>query len=312
LICLLLLDRFRDTVDTYLQTWARSLQDQLRSIAYESLPAIGILDGGAFIFGDLERMTGVQCRRAEILATTIESAGGLVLNRPSRVLCRHALLRSLHDSGSNPFNVYRLPELNGDLRFPVFVRREHDHNGAVSPLLRNQTELNEVLHKLQSLPKGNDDLLVVEYTHTADAADGLFRKFSAMRIGRSLIPRHLLFSTEWLNKKPKVLTPQTLDEESLFLRDFPHKTRVQKLFNAAGIEYGRIDYSLLNGQIVTWEINTNPVIVPLPEECALRRLAGQGFSAKLIREAWLELVKAKDVSVRVADCPPVLDGSEVS
>src|SRR5262249_42167607 len=40
----------------------------------------------------------------------------------------------------------------------------------------------------------------------------------------------------------------------------PHRQALGEIFQAAGIEYGRIDYSVLDGRIVTWEINTNPTI----------------------------------------------------
>jgi len=34
---------------------------------------------------------------------------------------------------------------------------------------------------------------------------------------------------------------------------------LRRIFDIAGIDYGRIDYSLRDGAVETWEINTNPV-----------------------------------------------------
>ena len=43
-----------------------------------------------------------------------------------------------------------------------------------------------------------------------------------------------------------------------------HADAVRAAFDTAAIDYGRIDYSLgRDGRVVTWEINTNPLIVPM-------------------------------------------------
>jgi len=39
------------------------------------------------------------------------------------VKTRYPLLRALHSAGLNDFNVYRVAELTGVVRFPVFVRK---------------------------------------------------------------------------------------------------------------------------------------------------------------------------------------------
>ena len=40
----------------------------------------------------------------------------------------------------------------------------------------------------------------------------------------------------------------------------PHRELLEHIFRDAGIDYGRIDYGLLDGRIQVWEINTNPWI----------------------------------------------------
>ena len=40
----------------------------------------------------------------------------------------------------------------------------------------------------------------------------------------------------------------------------PHHDLLKKIFSAGRIDFGRIDYSVLNGNIRVWEINTNPTI----------------------------------------------------
>jgi hypothetical protein len=56
-----------------------------------------------------------------------------------------------------------------------------------------------------------------------------------------------------------------VEEEHQYLRDNPHRAQLLRLFQAAGAEYGRIDYGVgENGGIQTWEIDTNPVIMLEP------------------------------------------------
>ncbi len=37
----------------------------------------------------------------------------------------------------------------------------------------------------------------------------------------------------------------------------PHEPELREIFRLAKIQYGRVDYSILNGTIQVWEINTN-------------------------------------------------------
>jgi hypothetical protein len=307
-----LLDRYRETIDSYVQMWARSLDPHLRAIAYESLSANNSVDAGVFIFSDLERLKEAEYQRADVLARAIESAGGRVLNKPSRVLRRYPLLRMLHDTGRNPFNVYHVREIDADVRYPVFIRRERSHAGALTPLLKNRDELNRALWELQKTSEISDDLLIVEYVHTADIPNGLFRKYSAMLIDQTLIARHILFSKDWMDKDADVVTDQGVIEENKYVSQFPHAGQVRDIFKLAGIDYGRIDYSLLNGKVVTWEINTNPRILPSPGKCDPRRLYSQGNSAKLVREAFDELAKSKSVTVSLSECEQIIDREALS
>ena len=45
----------------------------------------------------------------------------------------------------------------------------------------------------------------------------------------------------------------------------PHEEAIRNAFKMARIDYGRIDYGMLNGQMQVWEINTNPFMVYKPK-----------------------------------------------
>jgi hypothetical protein len=312
LIRIFLLDRYRETIDNYLRMWARKLEKDMRPVAYESVFPFGCIDGGVFIFSDLERLRDDEYQRADALARRIESAGARVLNKPLGARRRYSLLRMLHEVGKNPFNVYRSNDLDQNVRFPVFIRRERAHNGAMSGLLKDREELNRALAQLKAELPVADDLLVVEYAHTAGSADGLFRKYSVLRIDRTLIARHIFFNRDWINKDADVVTDETLSEENQFVAECPHSEQVREIFELSGIDYGRIDYSVMDGRIVTWEINTNPRLLPSPGLCDPRRLHSQAVSARHIRAALLELTKAKSVKVPLAGCRRVVNGSRLS
>ncbi len=53
--------------------------------------------------------------------------------------------------------------------------------------------------------------------------------------------------------------PMVLEERDYVFSN-PHEARLAEIFQAARIDYGRIDYSLKDGRVQTWEINLNPTI----------------------------------------------------
>jgi hypothetical protein len=49
-------------------------------------------------------------------------------------------------------------------------------------------------------------------------------------------------------------------EELDYVTQNPHEQQLAKIFALAQVDYGRIDYSLKDGRVQTWEINLNPTI----------------------------------------------------
>ena len=307
MICFFVTRPHRYTIDGFIGGWARSLGRRISVATYDSLPARTTLRAHSFVFTDLERLNATQRDRAERLAQRIERVGGRVLNRPARVLRRFDLLRRLHDAGRNPFNAYRVvgAEPPEACRFPVFVREEHEHTGALTDQLHDRAQLLAALARLRAGAHRTTDLLVVEFCDTRAAADGSFRKYAAMRIGERIVPRHVLISHDWVDKYPDIVDEAAAREENEFLDHFPHAADVRAAFDLAGIDYGRIDYSCAaDGRVVTWEINTNPLIVPPPNECSRTRLAAQSSSARQIAEA-LAALDGLDVRVSLSGFPAI-------
>jgi hypothetical protein len=131
-----------------------------------------------------------------------------------------------------------------------------------SCLINSRQEFDTELSRIKRYPMLRANLVVVEYCDTSDE-DGLFRKYSAFRVGDAIIPRHVFFSKQWIQKFPsnQIVNDEQVYEERQYLDANPHEHELMDLFEAANIQYGRIDYGLCNNQIQVWEINTNPLLI---------------------------------------------------
>jgi hypothetical protein len=220
---------------------------------------------GAYIFADLERLSPGELQKAAIVwqALTDAGAGIRLLNHPTRSMRRYELLRTLHERGINHFDAYRLTEARWPARYPVFLRREDEHGGAMSPLLRTRGELEAALDDLHRKGEVRDGLLVVEFCDTADV-DGIYRKYGAFVVGDRVFARSVLFSRHWVQKRRDLNELEMLREQRQYLEENPHEAALRDIFRLARIDYGRMDYGLLHGKIQVWEINTNPLIMRLP------------------------------------------------
>jgi len=278
--------RRRRPIETFLQRWSTDLADRVTILPYETLARRRRLPGGRFVFTDFERLTPIEFRLARELETRLPP--DLIVNRPSQWLSRPALLRKLYALGWNRFNVFRADDNWQHCRFPVFIRHAHLHSGSCSDLLYTPNEVRAAIHRTRGPGHRPAHLLITEFLNTADQT-GLFRKYAAFRVADRIIPRHLIFADHWMQKQPDLLDPAKLDEEAAYLQDNPHAERLMRAFELSGVEYGRIDYALIDGEVQVWEINTNPVIMLPPEQYAPEHLEHQRWFAARIGPALSEL-----------------------
>jgi hypothetical protein len=251
----------RNAMEHYVSSWGPVSESRIRFLFYDDLPGIRSLTPGTYIFSDLERLSPAGLKSVCQAWDALSAAGSRVrlLNDPSRVLCRYDLLRKLFDEGKNSFNVIRASGSLESPHYPVFVREENEHTGSLTPLIHSQRELVSGLRTLRLQGYPLRDLLVVEFCDTSGGA-GVFRKYSAFIVGGEIIPRHVIFSCHWEVKKPDLVDPHLAGEQEEYLNVNPHKSWLKETFKLSGIEYGRIDYSLLGDMPQVWEINTNPTV----------------------------------------------------
>jgi hypothetical protein len=248
----------------YFKTWGKTLASQWKVLFYEDLTRTKRLPAGTYIFSDVERLSPAEAEVAAQVWEVLSSSGEqlCLLNHPTRSMRRYELLRMLYKRGSNKFNIYRLTELQTPQSFPVFLRGENDHRGNLTPLLHTQEELEAAIRTIDRQGRFRDDKVIVEYCDTSDEHD-IFRKYSAFIVGEQIIPTHLFFSQSWLTKVTSIeksVSEDMLEEERYFVETNPHEHALREIARLAHIEYGRIDYGVLNGEIQVWEINTNPML----------------------------------------------------
>lgn len=279
------------SVDNFLATWGKALQGRLCPIPYRVFFRADMLKPGAMIFTHFEGLSLPELELIRSFHARQAKAGAsfLLLNDPARTLDRYQLGMRLFEENINNFRPRYLDEDLSSIRFPAFVRLANEHGFWDSRLVDDETGLHRTLEILRSKAPdlGSRDAIVVEFCDTSN--EGLFRKYSALRIGDEIIPRHVLFSSRWLTKYPDIIDAEKVAEELEFVRKFEHDALLRPVFDLAGVDYGRIDYSFQDGALRVWEINTNPVIVPPPDEIHPDRMKSQTESAERIVAAFERL-----------------------
>jgi len=241
--------------------WREELLRRLRLLSYEDAFRLKALPVGTYIFTDLDRLNSEQTERAAILWEALRSSGHdlKILNHPVRSMRRFELLRQLRERGINDFDVCRLTDRR-PLRFPVFIRRESEHLGSLTPLLRSPEELEAAIETLVASGANRDDKLIVEYREVVDSR-GLYHRYGAYIIGGRSSSCNLLFSRDWEVKGwvPEFSHGEFLAADKEYIATNPHEALLRPIFSLARIDYGRMDYAMVDGRIQVFEINTNPV-----------------------------------------------------
>jgi hypothetical protein len=185
------------------------------------------------------------------------------------------------------------------LHYPVFVRFANQHVGNLTPLLDSPRDLIDALATLAAGGVPRRDLLVVEFTDTKDE-HGVYRKFSAFKVGGGILPKALEQSRDWMVKwERRIFDRVRAEQELAYCQTNPHETWIRDMFALAHIDYGRIDYGILGGRPQLWEINTNPTIGRGPNRNKTRKPEVVEYRAMIasarasfyeqFRQAWTDI-----------------------
>lgn len=295
----------------FLDSWGRELSTLITPLTYDDLFRKRRLPVGTYIFSDIERLAPETAERASHIwkALADYDPNLRLLNHPTGSMKRYELLRTLYERKWNRFNVYRLTEARLPQRFPVFLRGENDHDGNKSPLLGTLDELDRALEEIQREGSNRDSILITEFFDSSDHL-GIFRKYSSFNLAGRIIPRHLFFSRKWMLKGPELVEQPMIHEEKDYVLNNPHENFLTSIFKLARIDYGRIDYALLDNGLQVWEINTNPWIMSYIDGGGPGRLPVHRHFYQNISEALRSL--DGDASDRIGPENPLPDMSKVA
>ncbi|MFN3230859.1 MAG: hypothetical protein ACE363_01725 [Alphaproteobacteria bacterium] len=231
----------------------------LRQRSYWKLFHSRSVHSGTYILTDFDRLGPWELELATHLYKHLKTSGARVLNNPGMFRARYAFLQHLHREGLNSFRAWN-PVL-GEFpdRFPVFLRTQAAHRGTKTGLLDNASLAQEALDEAVSDGHPLSDLMFVEY-RAAPEENGTFLKLSAYRLGDRIVPAIVTMSMSWLAKlgDRAAGSQQQYEEDYERIQSYPYTDAIMAIFEAAKLDYGRIDFGIVDGRIETYEINTNP------------------------------------------------------
>ena len=287
-------------------TWRSALEDasappalreellsRVRLLPYERLFRMRRLPAGTYVFADLDRLGVEATERAALVWRALRDNGVRVLNDPIRSMRRFELLRRLHARGLNAFNVYRLTDVGEVRRFPVFLRAEDGHEGPLTPLLHDAEELARAIDELAAEGLSRDNKLIVEYLDCRDAS-GLHHKVGVLFAGPHILQAARGVDAEnWVVKA----VPTGPGHPPLAASPRPdHRCLLHEVMQMAGIDYGRVDYAIVEDRVQVFEINTNPTVWPPDLLLRIARTLDEKRSTATIRvsETYVPAWKAID------------------
>lgn len=299
MICYLVTARHASTMGEYLASWGASVASRVRIVSYESLlHRRSIPSAGVYIFSDIERLGAGRRSVAQQVHHALKRDRATVLNDPGRTSCRYELLRRLHAAGRNRFRAHRLDEARQKVRYPVFLRREDEHTGALTRLLHDPQQVDQAISLLKRRGFPVDRLLITEFCDTADSS-GVYRKYAAFVVKGTVIPRHLLFGRSWMLKKPELFDEALMQEQRAFIADNPHADQLREICAELHVSYGRVDYSVVDGEIQVWEINTNPTVT----QGRYRRLRDRSIHETFATRFGQAMQQLDEQAEDIAPCP---------
>ena len=185
--------------------WAPELREYLTFVFFEDIYRLKQIPSGCYIFTDHERLDDQSRKLIHGFRQRLADQGLSVqiLNDPLEFLDRYAFLKALKEAGVNRFDVFPCQrERADDFTYPIFFRELAGHGATEIELYDDAQSFRaeyDRLEQAQGRASVEANYLVIEYQDTS-SDDGVFRKYSYMKVGPRLIPRHIVFSQNWVVK----------------------------------------------------------------------------------------------------------------
>lgn len=228
-------------------------------MSYNQLLRKKALPRATYVFTDFDRLTFWNRELAAKAYRCLQAAGLTVLNDPATVMTRLPMLKKLKAEGLNSFSVWDVETDPLPDRYPVFLRTRAAHRGTQTDLLETPEEAQAALDRLVASGLCKADLMFVEY-RAEPIKDGLFRKLAAYCVGDRIVTGMSVHDESWHAKfgKEGVAGEALYIDEMQAVQENRHAEALAGHFKAAGIAFGRADFTLVNDRIEVYEINTNP------------------------------------------------------
>lgn len=274
--------------------WGHDLAKDMQIYPYDRLLQPGSQPAfDTYIFTDLERL---DLPTRQLLAHIWAQLEQLperprLLNHPLRAKRRLDLLNTLHQAGINHFDAYPILPQGYPVphQFPVFIRDADEHDGPMGQLLHSQSELERAIDALHAFREWRPSSIVVEFIDTANAL-GHYQKYGAFRVGDALISNHIQENNNWMVKQGlSGLSPDLIEREVAYMKNNVYAPALMEVFQLANIDFGRIDYAVVNGRIQVFEINTNPTFFYPKSKSAPERLENQLYVSSRLMDAFRQL-----------------------
>jgi hypothetical protein len=270
---------------------AEAAGPRIKIVGYSELFGATRLPQATYVFTDLERLPTWRVRHAAAIYRALRDQGCKVLNDPALAPSRFGLLRRLALSGFNQCNAYRVEVGVVPARWPVFLRVEGGHDAPLSDLLHNWDEAQRAIDAALDAGAPLPSLILIEFAGEP-VAPGLYRRLSMYKIGGNAFADVCVHDVQWLVKygQSGIATPELYADELRIVRDNPFRSVVESAFDLARIEYGRADFSLVDGKVQLYEINTNPHIGEMIDHPSADRVE----SMRVVHENLLAALRAID------------------
>ncbi len=213
------------------------------------------------IFTDFDRLSHYELVKAAEMFRQIRDAGIQVLNDPARVCHREELLFRLHKAGINRFRAYRAVTDPAPERFPVFLKCVSNHAQEFDELIANQADLEKRLEQLRATGFPLTHMLVIEFANRLHR-DNIYRRHTIFRVGETMVPGNPVTEASPFAKYGdiKLASEEDIARSIDEIMQNPHAGLMKKVFEIAGIEYGRADFGFDGDAPAVYEINTNPAM----------------------------------------------------
>jgi hypothetical protein len=231
-----------------------------RVLSYEKLWGCRWLPRGTYVMSDFDRLSPVENEIAGRLHDHLRRVGLPVLNNPRHFRPRDSLLKALHAEGLNSFTCCLPAAGEWPQRYPVFLRTIAAHRGALSDLLHDRAAADTALARAIDSGCLIRDLIFVEYAAEPQPNTGGFQKHAAFRVGPHIIRANTVNDAGWMAKTGSegVASAAQYLAEREEMDAYPHHDYVMRMFEFAGLQFGRLDFGIVAGRPQAYEINTNP------------------------------------------------------